>query len=168
MSIVQKDTKAGSAGDMLYFDSLSKKSTPNLSRKNSPSSSPKNEGRSISKSPCSTRGGSRSPCSARGGSPCCKSSSAEGGTKNTTDIHLDPNSTLHQKYALGPENGKAGFEPHINLADMDEKALEEYLGTFQPALLGSLAQGKLTSLGLREGVDEDVSVFSFVNQNVFI
>ena len=56
---------------------------------------------------------------------------------------------------------------------MDEKALEEYLGTFQPALLGSLAQGKLTSLGLREGVDEDVSVnfpssikmclFSFVN-----
>ena len=82
--------------------------------------------------------------------------------------HLHPNSTLHHKY-LHDDNGKSCYgnkksshdngncsrSPGGTLADMDPKTLEEYLTTFQPALLGSLS--KLNSLGLRDDVDEDVS-----------
>ena len=74
--------------------------------------------------------------------------------------HLHPNSTLHHKYLLdngkSPHgNGNSSRSPGGTLADMDPKTLEEYLTTFQPALLGSLS--KLNSLGLRDDVDEDVS-----------
>ena len=150
---------------MLYFDSLSKKSTPNLSRKNSPS--PTNGVRNISKSPCSNRSGSRSPYQ-RLGDNHNEDDSLQIINPGT---HLDPNSTLHQKYARKDHSKSPDLDNGSTLAVMEDAALEEYLASFQPALLGSL--GKLNSLGLRQEVDEDVSLifsdpYDFVHfQTVF-
>lgn len=74
---------------------------------------------------------------------------------NPSHTHLHPHSTLHYKRLLDEYGKSSHSNGQSSLADMDAKTLEEYLATFQPALLGSLS--KLNSLGLRDDVDEDVS-----------
>ena len=131
---------------MLYFDSLSKKSTPDLSTEECPS--PTDDISITLNSPSCNGPSLKSPCINSE-----KQKNEEIETKEKIGIHLHPNSTIHHKY-LQTESGKH-LDPGTKLADLSQKELEEYLTSFQPAMLGSLE--KLASLRLREGIDEDVS-----------